>query len=36
MVWQPEIEELERRKQGASEMGGAELIARQHAEPGQP
>ncbi len=32
MVWQPEIEELERRKRVASEMGGAERIARQHAD----
>ncbi len=29
MVWEPEIEELERRKQFAFEMGGHERIERQ-------
>ena len=32
MVWQPEIEELERRKRLAKRMGGEERIARQHSE----
>ena len=32
MVWQPEIDELERRKQLAFEMGGTERIERQHSD----
>ena len=32
MVWQPELDELERRKQFAYEMGGPERIERQHSE----
>lgn len=31
MVWQPELEELERRKQLARQMGGPEGVERQHA-----
>ena len=32
MVWQPEIEEIERRRKMAFEMGGEERIARQHSD----
>jgi acetyl-CoA carboxylase carboxyltransferase component len=32
MVWQPEIEEIERRRQMAFEMGGEDRIARQHSD----
>lgn len=32
MVWEPEVEELERRKQLAAELGGPERIARQHSD----
>lgn len=32
MVWQPEIDELERRKQLAEQMGGEENVARQRAQ----
>ena len=31
MVWQPEIEELQYRKQLAAQMGGKENIEKQHA-----
>ena len=32
MVWEPEIDEMERRKRLALGMGGEERIARQHSE----
>ena len=32
MVWQPEVEELARRRALAHEMGGAERVGRQHAQ----
>ncbi len=31
MTWQPEVDELERRRAMAAQMGGPEGVARQHA-----
>ena len=31
MVWQPEVDELKRRRQLAEQMGGPEAVARHHA-----
>ena len=31
MSWKPESDEIERRKELAQEMGGAEAVSRQHA-----
>jgi hypothetical protein len=33
MTWLPEVEEIERRRQLAQDMGGEERVARQHSEP---
>src|SRR5262245_66015552 len=32
MTWQPESEEIQQRRQKALEMGGADKVARQHAQ----
>ena len=31
MVWEPEVDELKRRRYLAEQMGGSEAVARQHA-----